>query len=110
MDAYERTAKATVIAMKAFMDTKYDWQPIETAPKDGTSILARWESVYAGQVFAVIRWGVMEDEYGYKFGEGWCYDMGGADNNQVRESIVVARYSKNGPMEWVPLRAGGRAE
>lgn len=56
-----------------------DWQPIETAPKDGVSILAFHPSPYTGGRIATMIWD----------GTGWRADI---------HSFVKLR-----PTHWMPL-------
>ena len=62
-----------------------DWQPIETAPKDGTSIL-----IYTQDGFAVAHW---EDQPAF----GWSDWVD--DRDRMRLSNVKLNYSTH----WSPL-------
>lgn len=64
------------------------WEPIETAPKDGTAIV----SYTAAGLLRIIHW---QDDRG-SFGPGWCYGYG---NSPMIDKPVT---------HWFPLPEGPR--
>jgi hypothetical protein len=60
------------------------WQPIETAPKNGTAVLATWENTAE---FDVLRW--IEDR------QAWCVHYGGWGEDRYRNDET--------PTHWMPL-------
>jgi len=80
--AYDEAAEAAIAAMPG-------WQPIETAPKDGTRILA-WP-VYSDDLPAEARWRYMRRTPGrWETGSGPIYG--------------------NGPTHWMPLPPSPEAQ
>lgn len=67
-----------------------DWKPIETAPKDGTIILA-WPPIFTGSI-SCIYWN--EDKYAKKPLPFWAR----VDNQGRRHQIA--------PTHWAPVPAG----
>ena len=65
-----------------------EWQPIETAPKDGTAIL-----VTCGELFAVVEWDEHAASYPSNEGVGWR-DAG---------DIGWAGTQGHMPTHWMPL-------
>ena len=78
-----------------------NWQPIETAPKDGTDILVGWWS--AGVWFVRNAW--WDDGFDIELGaidpagEGWWYPNTSVGTYKVcRENNAV-----DGPQYWMPM-------
>ena len=72
------------------------WQPIETAPKDGTQILVCWINYKGEGRQSVVRW---TDEYG---GEGhrWLIGMSLPKDEQRGVALQLV---KRHPTHWQPI-------
>lgn len=70
-----------------------DWQPIETAPKDGTCVLV-WPPTFAG-VVSCARWN--EDRFAKKPHPYW---------SRVDDLGKVYLSRGNPPTHWMPLPKG----
>lgn len=76
-----------------------EWQPIETAPKDGTRVLAYWPDCYGnGSACAV---------------ESWFGPWGKGNADQTWQSPFEWADGHNDPTHWMPLppppaREGGK--
>lgn len=77
-------SRPKVEAMLIECRNKFEWQPIETAPKDGKYYL-----LYKNGRINNARW--RDGTWG---GEGWCYEM--AEN-------IANGHTKNMPTHWMPL-------
>jgi hypothetical protein len=66
-----------------------DWQPIETAPKDGTNVLlyATWMDISVGKFYRDERWRLTADGFLAKESEGDTY----------------TEYFEVAPTHWMPL-------
>ncbi len=67
-----------------------DWQPIETAPRDGTEIL------------------LWAPDYSHRAGIGaWCDVIGAwsADIGSMEDGVAVFEGDCDGPSHWMPLPA-----
>jgi hypothetical protein len=64
-----------------------DWQPIETAPKDGTDILVTRRDGDGSDWYAVAQWWV----------ERWVFLYG--DSKQIRDPVFLCFQ----PTHWRPL-------
>jgi hypothetical protein len=67
---------------------QFKWQPIATAPKDGTRILAVWAN---GKEHTIIEWAKFNGE------GGWCQHASGLGSDWP--------YSSDGFSHWMPLPA-----
>jgi len=72
------------------------WQPIETAPKDGTTVLLWWRSEFAGDVvdwWACGEWKVFGDG-----SKGWIGESFYTSEPDFWTRLIAAR-----PTHWMPL-------
>ncbi len=69
-----------------------DWQPIETAPKDGTTVLV-WPPTFTG-VISCAKWN--EDQYATRPRPFWSR----------LDSLNDADSRRKPPTHWAPLPAG----
>jgi len=76
-------------------DMDNNWQPIETAPKDGTDILVGWWS--AGVWIVRNAW--WEDGFDIETGEGWWYP----NTNLATYKVCPENNAVNGPQYWMPM-------
>jgi len=77
------------------------WQPIETAPRDGDPFIATG----SGQVY-VVAWGpeVKGQEYPWIIFEGVAlHSPEGCCDREDAERIVVNGWMKAAPTHWMPL-------
>lgn len=88
----ERATASTNEAIRADV-----WEPIETAPKDGTAILAAWPTGGGCFEFDEARWGINDSD------EGWFDEDGGTWFDCEGNAC-------NPPTHWVPLPQGSVAK
>ncbi len=51
-----------------------EWKPIESAPKDGTAILAAtWSEDWGGQFMQIVDWDCWHDTWGWAVTDGVLY-------------------------------------
>ncbi len=68
------------------------WQPISTAPKDGTAMLAGWECRHSGWRTAVVYW---DRPYNPESKFDWCLEHTGAH--------AISSHVDGEPSHWQPL-------
>ena len=77
---------------KSGIMTELKWQPIETAPKDGTEIIVMYVNI-ATQIVHAACW--IEDEYDPSETGWWSNDW-----NEIGSVIMKGAYA---PTHWMPL-------
>lgn len=76
------------------IDDGRQWQPIETAPKDGTTVLLWWRSEYGDIAYwACATWEVFSDGSG-----GWV-----GESFHATEPKTWMRLIGEKPTHWMPL-------
>lgn len=85
----------------ALTDLKQGWQPIVSAPKDGSVIiLANEIAVYAGAWSPAVK------------GDGWpwvlfedinCHDPAGCCDHEDDERVACNGWTEEAPTHWMPL-------